>query len=540
MTIGYYPGCSLHGTGREYDESVRAVAGALGLTLREIDDWSCCGATSAHSVNPLLAVVLPARNLALAESAGMTDVLTPCAACYNRLARSEHAVATNPELAEKMPRLLGRPFSNSVHVRTVLDVLRESLPVIKEKTVQPLKGMKVACYYGCLLLRPAEIAGGDDPESPTFMEEIVKAIGAEPVTWNLRMDCCGARCRYRTQSRRPPQSGYSGRCPFRGRRSSGGRLPDVPLESGFPSAGVHEQGRNDTAGAVSYGTARSGIGPQRGVAGPETALRQPGAHAGTNGCCGKGGGVMARIGVFVCHCGENIGRTVDVPSVARAAQGFPGVVVSKDNKYTCSEPGQAIIREAIREHMLTGVVIAACSPHMHERTFRRVCASAGLNPFLCEIANIREHCSWIHEDRGEATAKAIDLVRLAVEKVKRNIPLETISIPIERKALVIGGGIAGIQAALDIADGGREVILVEKEPSIGGHMSQLSETFPTLDCSQCILTPRMVEVAQHPRIRLMTYSEVESVDGYVGNFEVTIRKKARKVDVPSARDAARV
>ncbi|NMC83247.1 MAG: heterodisulfide reductase subunit B [Armatimonadetes bacterium] len=191
MTIGYYPGCSLHGTGREYDESVRAVAGALGLTLREIDDWSCCGATSAHSVNPLLAVVLPARNLALAESAGMTDVLTPCAACYNRLARSEHAVATNPELAEKMPRLLGRPFSNSVHVRTVLDVLRESLPVIKEKTVQPLKGMKVACYYGCLLLRPAEIAGGDDPESPTFMEEIVKAIGAEPVTWNLRMDCCG-------------------------------------------------------------------------------------------------------------------------------------------------------------------------------------------------------------------------------------------------------------------------------------------------------------------------------------------------------------
>ncbi|NMC83246.1 MAG: CoB--CoM heterodisulfide reductase iron-sulfur subunit A family protein, partial [Armatimonadetes bacterium] len=239
---------------------------------------------------------------------------------------------------------------------------------------------------------------------------------------------------------------------------------------------------------------------------------------------------MARIGVFVCHCGENIGRTVDVPSVARAAQGFPGVVVSKDNKYTCSEPGQAIIREAIREHMLTGVVIAACSPHMHERTFRRVCASAGLNPFLCEIANIREHCSWIHEDRGEATAKAIDLVRLAVEKVKRNIPLETISIPIERKALVIGGGIAGIQAALDIADGGREVILVEKEPSIGGHMSQLSETFPTLDCSQCILTPRMVEVAQHPRIRLMTYSEVESVDGYVGNFDVTIRKKARKVD----------
>lgn len=239
---------------------------------------------------------------------------------------------------------------------------------------------------------------------------------------------------------------------------------------------------------------------------------------------------MARIGVFVCHCGENIGRTVDVAGVARAAALLPGVAYASDNKYTCSEPGQAIIRQAIRDQKLTGVVIAACSPHMHERTFRKVCTSAGLNPFLCEIANIREQCSWIHEDRAEATAKAIDLVRLAVEKVKWNTPLTPISIPVERKALVIGGGIAGIQAALDIADGGRDVILVEKEPSIGGHMSQLSETFPTLDCSQCILTPRMVEAAQHPRIRLMTYSEVEAVDGFIGNFTVTIRQKARGVD----------
>ncbi|HEY3411657.1 MAG TPA: CoB--CoM heterodisulfide reductase iron-sulfur subunit A family protein [Armatimonadota bacterium] len=239
---------------------------------------------------------------------------------------------------------------------------------------------------------------------------------------------------------------------------------------------------------------------------------------------------MARIGVFVCHCGENIGRTVDCAAVAEAARNHPGVAFASDNKYTCSEPGQAMIRQAIVEHMLTGVVVASCSPHMHERTFRKVCATAGLNPFLCEIANIREHCSWIHEDRGAATAKAIDLVRLMVEKVKRNAPLQSISIPVERRALVIGGGIAGIQAALDIADGGRDVILVEKDPSIGGHMSQLSETFPTLDCSQCILTPRMVEVAQHPRIKLMTYSEVESVGGYIGNFTVTIRQKARSVN----------
>jgi heterodisulfide reductase subunit A len=239
---------------------------------------------------------------------------------------------------------------------------------------------------------------------------------------------------------------------------------------------------------------------------------------------------VARIGVFLCHCGENISRTVDCERVARCLGEVPGVVHSVDYKYMCSDPGQALIKQAVKEKKLDRVVVAACSPHMHEKTFRRAVASAGLNPFLCEMANIREHCSWIHDDRTKATEKAIDLVTFIVEKIKRNRPLISIQIPIERRALVIGGGIAGIQAALDIADGGREVILVEKEPSIGGHMSQLSETFPTLDCSQCILTPRMVEAYQHPRIRLMTYCEVESVDGYIGNFKVKIRKKARSVD----------
>lgn len=239
---------------------------------------------------------------------------------------------------------------------------------------------------------------------------------------------------------------------------------------------------------------------------------------------------MSRIGVFVCHCGENIGRTVDVARVAEAMRGLPGVAHAVDYKYMCSDPGQAMIKQAIAEKQLTGVVVAACSPHMHEKTFRRAAAGGGINPFLCEMANVREHCSWIHEDREKATEKAIDITRMIVEKVKRNAPLTTIRIPVERRALVIGGGIAGIQAALDIADGGREVVLVEKEPSIGGHMSQLSETFPTLDCSQCILTPRMVEVFQHPRIKLLTYSEVESVEGYIGNFKVKIRKKARSID----------
>jgi len=239
---------------------------------------------------------------------------------------------------------------------------------------------------------------------------------------------------------------------------------------------------------------------------------------------------MSRIGVFVCHCGENIGRTVDCAAVAKELGELPGVIHSMDYKYMCSDPGQALIKAAVAEHKLDRVVVAACSPHMHEKTFRKAVASTGLNKFLAEMANIREHCSWIHENREEATKKAIDLTRFIVEKVKHNVPLDPIQIPVERRALVIGGGIAGIQAALDIADGGCEVILVEKEPSIGGHMSQLSETFPTLDCSQCILTPRMVECYQHPRIKLMAYSEVDQVDGYIGNFTVRIKQKARGVD----------
>ncbi|RPJ54985.1 MAG: CoB--CoM heterodisulfide reductase iron-sulfur subunit A family protein [Acidobacteria bacterium] len=239
---------------------------------------------------------------------------------------------------------------------------------------------------------------------------------------------------------------------------------------------------------------------------------------------------MSRIGVFVCHCGENIGATVDCARVAEMSSELPGVVHSVDYKYMCSDPGQNLIKEAVKEKGLTGVVVAACSPRMHEPTFRRACAEAGLNPFLCEMANVREHCSWVHEKGEQTTQKAADLVRILVEKVKRNRPLRPIQVPVTKTALVLGGGIAGIQASLDIANAGQKVILVEKDPSIGGHMAQLSETFPTLDCSQCILTPRMVEVAQHPNITLLSYSELESLDGFIGNFKARIRKKARKVD----------
>jgi len=239
---------------------------------------------------------------------------------------------------------------------------------------------------------------------------------------------------------------------------------------------------------------------------------------------------MSKIGVFVCHCGENISATVDCAKVAETAGKYDGVAFSVDYKYMCSDPGQSLIKSAIKEKGLTGVVVASCSPRMHEPTFRKACAEAGLNPFMCEMANLREHCSWVHE-KGEATTeKAIDLVRILVEKVKYNHSLNEIKVPVTKTALVIGGGIAGIQASLDIANTGHKVILIEKDPSIGGHMSQLSETFPTLDCSQCILTPRMVEVAQHPNITLYTYAELESLEGFIGNFKAKIRRKSKSID----------
>ena len=190
-----------------------------------------------------------------------------------------------------------------------------------------------------------------------------------------------------------------------------------------------------------------------------------------------------------------------------------------------------MIREKIVAEKLDGVVVASCSPHMHLRTFRKAAAAEGLNPYRVEMANIREQCSWVHHSRDPATNKAFELVRLGVAKVQHNRPLEPIRIPLTRRALVIGGGVAGIQAALDIADAGFDVVLVEREPSIGGKMAGLGETFPTLDCSQCILTPRMVDVAQHPHITLHSFSEVEAVEGYVGNFQVTVRRKARYVDL---------
>ncbi len=240
---------------------------------------------------------------------------------------------------------------------------------------------------------------------------------------------------------------------------------------------------------------------------------------------------MPRVGVFICWCGTNIAGTVDIERVVEAARAFPGVVYAGDYRYLCSEIGQDLIKDTIKKEKLEQVVVGTCSPRMHENTFRKAAAEAGLNPFMLEVANLREHCSWVHKDMEEGTAKAIALIRAAVAKTILNTPLTTPLAPVEKRALVIGGGIAGIQVALDIAEAGFPVDLVERTPSIGGRMAQLEKTFPTLDCAACILTPKMVEVAQHPNITLHTYSEVEEVGGYVGQFDVKIRKKARSVDM---------
>lgn len=240
-----------------------------------------------------------------------------------------------------------------------------------------------------------------------------------------------------------------------------------------------------------------------------------------------------RIGVYVCHCGSNIAGIVDVEDVATWAGeelADRGVVIARDYKFMCSSLGQELIEKDIKEEGLTRVVVAACSPHLHENTFRNACEKAGLNRYLCELVSIREQVSWVHTDKTAATEKSKSVLSGGVERVIHHEPLEPLHVPIHPATMVVGGGIAGIQAAIEIADAGFPVYLVEREPSIGGHMSQFDKTFPTLDCAACILTPKMVTAGNHPNVKMFTYSEVTNVEGYVGNFTVTIRKKARYVN----------
>jgi len=237
-----------------------------------------------------------------------------------------------------------------------------------------------------------------------------------------------------------------------------------------------------------------------------------------------------RIGFFICHCGVNISSTVNVADVRDYVAGLPNVAVSQDYKFMCSDPGQDLIKGAIKTNKLNRVVVAACSPLMHEPTFRNACEKAGLNKFLFQIANIREHCSWVHDNKDDATRKAKSHAHAAVSRVALQSPLEVQRVKINKDTLIIGAGISGIQAALEIADSGNNVFLVEKEPSIGGKMALFDKTFPTLDCSACILTPKMVSAGHRENIKLFSWAEVVSVSGYLGNFKVKIKKKARYVD----------
>jgi heterodisulfide reductase subunit A len=237
-----------------------------------------------------------------------------------------------------------------------------------------------------------------------------------------------------------------------------------------------------------------------------------------------------RIGVYVCHCGSNIAGTVDVEELTQFAKGLPGVVISRHYKYMCSDPGQELVKRDIAEHRLTRVVVAACSPNLHEPTFRRAAEDAGLNRFLVQMCNIREQVAWVTEDKADALDKSKAHLAAAIRRVARHEPLQRQFVRIVPRAMVIGGGIAGIQAALTLADAGKEVVLVEREPSIGGHMAMFDKTFPTLDCAACILTPKMTSVKLHPKIKMLTYSTVASVEGSVGNYHVKIRRKPRFID----------
>jgi len=232
-----------------------------------------------------------------------------------------------------------------------------------------------------------------------------------------------------------------------------------------------------------------------------------------------------RLGLFICHCGTNIAGTVDIPKVTEELKKYPGLVYVKDYKYMCSEPGQNILKEGIKKNKLQGVVVASCSPNLHETTFRNAAESAGLNPYQCEIANIREQCSWVHKDKEQATEKAIRIIKTLIEKVKLNESLSPVSVPVTKKVLVIGGGIAGIQTSLEIASSGYEVILIEKSSSLGGHLSQISQTFPDLGHPADFLISMVDKLERHPKIKVFVNSELDEFSGYVGNFSARIKTK---------------
>ena len=404
--------------------------------------------------------------------------------------------------------------------------------MIKEKVVRPLKGLKVAPYYGCQIVRP--YATFDDAWNPTTMDRLLATLGAEVVPYPLKTKCCGG-----SLTGTVPEAGL--RLTYILLKEAVRRGADViattcPLCQ-FNLDAYHDQINQRWGPAriatvyftqlmgLAFGMPPEQLGSAARLYSHETTASAIAQGMNTNNQNGE-----VRIGFYICHCGHNIAGMVDCAAVAQYIAKIPGVAVSRDYKYMCSDPGQELIQQDIKEHQLNRIVVASCSPLLHEHTFRKAVAAGGLNPFFFQMVNIREHDSWVHTDRAEATAKAKALARAAVSRVRFHRALETTRVPINPDVLVVGGGIAGIHAALTVANSGKKVFLVERDPSIGGHMAQFDKTFPTLDCAACILTPKMSAVRSHENITLWTYSEVVKVEGYVGNYKVTVKRKPRYVN----------
>ena len=423
-------------------------------------------------LNHDLALALPARILALAEAAGLEEILAPCAACFNRLASARAALEADPAKRQEIVELIELPYSGRVRVLNILEVLERYRDRIEAKTVNAFR-YKVACYYGCLLVRPPEVVKFDRPENPQSMDRLLATSAPSPSTGPSRPNAAARH----SPSPAPIswRSWVAASSPTRpgARRGHRGGLPDVPVQPGHAPARDRRSCSRNSDIPVLYVTQAIGLalgidakqlGLQRHLVPvelPEPELEV--AATMTTKTTTEGERYVTNRRLYL-PLRRKYRRTVDCQEVAARCKRMPGVVHSVDYKYMCSDPGQNMIKEAIREQKLTGVVVAACSPRMHEPTFRRAVSEAGLNPYLCEMANLREHCSWVHEKGDGTTDKAIDLVVSLVEKVKRNKPLLPIKVPVTKTALVMGGGIAGIQAALDIANAGHKVILVERRP----------------------------------------------------------------------------
>ncbi len=531
----YYPGCSLEHSASPYDKSIREVFRVLEIGLTEIEDWNCCGATMYMSVKKIVATAISARNLAIAQKMGM-EICAPCSSCYTILRKANRSVDWDPKERAMVNEALAAAdlsYTTTVEVKHPLDILTNDigLDAIKAKVKNPLTGLRVAPYYGCQIVRPH--GHFDDVDDPVTMDKLFTALGATVTYFPAKVRCCGGMLM-------TTQEEIALDLNLRLLEVASDNNADI-IATACPLCQMNLEAYQNKINARSGKTFNIPVvyfshllGVALGIDPRKDGHGQIDDPRGEADCQGRGGERMTndgngsrpknaddiRIGVYVCHCGSNIAKMVDVAKVVETAAAQPNVVIARHYRFMCSDPGQELIQKDIKEFNLNRVVVAACSPLMHESTFRKAVETGGVNRYFFEMANIREQVSWVTTDAVGATRKAQALVRAAVARVRFHEPLEMRRVPITKQVMIVGGGIAGIEAALQIADAGYKVILVERDSTIGGHMSKFDKTFPTLDCAACILTPKMVSVGKHPNIKLMTWAEIESVSGYIGNFKV--------------------